>query len=140
MLRSEGVYVNSADVEVLPGVSAKKLVRIMPPDGHDLIGGWALGVDSDQADVPGVRISAQLRTGPLGADGTIIVVSDEVLGDYLYRSPGRSLRGCPFSLPAPYKLDDDEALYLFIKATNKTAEPIRARANAYVWFVRDEAH
>jgi hypothetical protein len=132
---SEVVYVNTLDVEALPDAAALKRVLVTPPAGYQLLGSFTLGVDTDSCDIPGVRISAQLRTVPIvGAEDDAM---EEVKGDYLYRSPYGQLRAAPEKLPAPYPVGDEE-LWLSVKVTNRTAGTVTGRATVYAWFVREE--
>lgn len=133
MRTCEVVYVNTGDVEALPEASGKMHVPISLLPGFGLIGGWELGVDSDSCDVPGVRISAQLQV--CHRDEAETLVTDEILGDYLYRSPGRALRGAPVLLPAPYRLDGEPYLFVKVKTTDT---PVKARAAIYVWLLGEE--
>lgn len=146
-MRSKGVYVNTLQITAPPGMAERKLVVVPAPVGFPLLAAWKLGIDSDDADVPGVRITAQLQVGPEGAaddpprDPPVGIT--EIIDAFTYRAPFRPLQGCQTTLPKPYELEAHECLYLFIKLTNHTrAEPdrtlppsITARASVFAQFV-----
>jgi hypothetical protein len=133
-MRSKAVYINTLDIEALPGAAAKKLVEI-PIPAASMLGAWKLGIDTEEADTEGIRIVAMLQVGPEGcADDPPAAAITEILDSFLFRA-GRALQAPPFTLPAPYEFEPDERLYLFLKLTNRTAEPVKARANVYAYFV-----
>jgi hypothetical protein len=147
-LISEGAYVNTGDVSADTGTAETKLVHVPVPEGY-VLAAFKLGVDSWDADVPGVRISAQLQARPAGqaSDSPVRLhgqntdpgAAHEVIGHFLYRSPFRPLHGDQESLPAPYPMEPGEELCLFIKLTNQSGQTVSARANVSAWFVSEQA-
>jgi hypothetical protein len=145
-MRSRGVYLNTLDITAAPGTAAKKLVVVPAPVGFPLLAAWKLGIDSDSADVDGVRITAQLQVGPAGcADDPPSAAITEIIDAFLYRSPFRPLQSGLITLPAPYELEPTECLYLFIKLTNgvplhPTSPSVTARASVFAHFISEEAN
>jgi hypothetical protein len=151
-MRSKGVYVNTLQITAPPGMAERKLVVVPAPVGFPLLAAWKLGIDSDDADVPGVRITAQLQVGPEGCaddpprDPPVGIT--EIIDAFTYRAPFRPLQASQTTLPAPYELEAHECLYLFIKLTNHTTAddadsqpvPVAARANVFAQFVSEEEH
>ncbi len=142
MARSRAVYINTADITGYPvfgkGTAVKRLVEIPVPVGFPLLGAWKLGVDTELPDTEKIRIIAMLQVGPPGcADDPPAAGITEILDSFLFR-PGRPMQAPLLTPPAPYELERDERLYLFIKLTNRTDEPATARANVYAYFVTEE--
>jgi len=129
MPSSKGVYVNTLDVPAGPFNNGRRVLEVAAPAGFPRLAGWSIGVDSESADEPSLRISAQVQTG---APGSALDDSREVLGDYLYRA-GRELRAPPLILPAPYDLEADERVFVFIKVHASVF--LTARASFYLYFV-----
>lgn len=140
-MRSKVVYINTLDITGYPvlgkGTAVKRLVEIPIPAGFPLLGAWKLGVDTELPDTENIRIIAMLQVGPPGcADDPPAAGITEILDSFLFRS-GRPLQAPLLTPPAPYELEHDEHLYLFIKLTNRTDEPATARANVYAYFVSE---
>ena len=123
-MKTEGRYVNTGDLTVPANTGT--FVKIQVADPRPSLMGWQLGISTDYADTPspGIRVSVQLHVGE----------TPEIIGQFLYYSPGRPLQGEPLFLPYPYMLEEGESLYLFMKVRNSTDSDVTVRSNVYLYF------